>query len=156
LITAVDTNILLDILTADTEYLASSRSLLERSVTEGEVIISEVVYTEVAAFFDRQDTLSAFLADARISLRPSTPQALFIAGLAWRRYAERRGTGVHCPKCGRQVRVRCTVCHSPVTWRQHILADFLVGGHATALADRLLTRDRGYFRAYFPDLTLLG
>jgi predicted nucleic acid-binding protein len=39
--------------------------------------------------------------------------------------------------------------------RQRVIADLMIEAHASLQADRLLTRDRGFYRSYFPDLTVI-
>jgi predicted nucleic acid-binding protein len=39
--------------------------------------------------------------------------------------------------------------------RDRVLADFLIAAHAKTRCSRLLTRDRGFYRSYFPKLTLI-
>jgi predicted nucleic acid-binding protein len=39
--------------------------------------------------------------------------------------------------------------------RTNVLADFLIGGHASVLGIALLTRDAKRYRTYFPELALL-
>ena len=152
--TAVDTNILFDILLPDEEFLASSREALIEARERGRVVVSETVYAEVAGEFTTVSGLDEFLTATSISLERSSAEALHATGAAWRRFGRgsRRFT---CPRCGAVQEVRCEQCGQILTRRQHVLADFLVGAHALVHAGRLLTRDRGYYRTYFPDLVLV-
>jgi hypothetical protein len=113
------------------------------------------VYAELATVFTSHDDLRAFFTTTGVRLVPSDEVALWQAGQAWDRYRQRRPTHLECPHCGTPNRVACTGCGSSLTPRQHVVADFIIGAHAQHHADAPLTRDRGYYRTYFPGLTLL-
>ena len=148
---AIDTNLLLDIQTADPQYFEHSSNVLQRAAEEGALIIGEIVYGELASRMS-VDELNAFLADLGVVYQPSSLDALSRSANAYRRYLENRTTETQCPSCGARFTVECPRCGQPVAWRQHLLPDFLVGGHAQTLASSLLTRDRGIFRQFFPNL----
>ncbi len=155
MITAVDTNILLDVLVPGEPHVESSMKALSESLRAGPIVISEPVYAELAGRFPAREELDRFLEDTGIRPQPSSAEALYLAGRAWREYLRRRPDSLLCPSCGTSQDVHCAGCGARLLPRQHVVADFLIGAHATVHADRLLTRDRGYYGTYFRGLRVV-
>jgi len=155
MIAAVDTNILLDILIPDETFFASSKEVLDRYVSKGQLIICELVYAELTSQFSDQQELRTFLSDTGIRLVPSNPDVLYLAGKAWKEYSRTRRTALQCPSCGKTVPVVCPACKSALKIRQHIISDFMIGAHASIHAELLLSRDRGFYKTYFKDLKVV-
>lgn len=152
MITAIDTNILLDILIPDEAFMLSSKRLLDKYAEMGQLIISEIVYTELASQFHSEKTLKDFLSDTCIKLIYLDEKALYLAGERWRNYAANRKNKLSCPRCGRDAPIICHSCKNIISFRQHIISDFIIGAHAITHAQMLLSRDRGFYKTYFKDL----
>lgn len=131
MITAIDTNVLLDILLPDERFFSASSRALEQAATKGSLVICDLVYAELCVHFKSQSECDEFLADSDIRVEPLSRAASFAASRVWRAY---RMQG------GKQTR---------------ILADFLIGSHARIQASCLLSRDRGFYRSTFPSLVVL-
>ena len=131
MITAIDTNVLLDILIPNEIFRKSSSLALEEAATEGLLVICGLVYAELCVHFNTQQECDRFLEDNGILVQSLNQASNFLASRAWREYRKSGGK------------------------RDRILPDFLIGAHAQQQATRLLSRDRGFYRAHFPALKVL-
>lgn len=128
--TVVDSSVLLDVFTEDSEWLTWSQAELTNAASRGALIVNIVVVAEIAPRFSRiEDLRSAF--PSMLIVEEIPVAAAFLAGHAHAGY--RRADGP----------------------REAILPDFLIGAHA-AITDRaLLTRDPRRVATYLPGVRLI-
>jgi predicted nucleic acid-binding protein len=155
--TAVDTNIILDVLIPGEPFSESSKELLDLHLAKGKLILCEVVFAELAARFTSEEELASFLADTRMSLVYSNEKSLHMAGTRWAKYARNSAKRrFSCGMCGHVFEATCPQCGAALRKRRHVLADFLIGAHALVQADCILSRDLGVYSIYFSDLKVIG
>ena len=112
--------------------MESAVDQLERASGEEKLILSEMVYTELAAHFPTGKELATFMTHTGLGIVPSLPQTLVRAGQSWSQYAKRRKKGWRCTQWGKVQQQTCEKCHAPLGVRQHLVADFLLAHTSNA------------------------
>ena len=131
MITAVDTRVLTDVFGADTRFGPRSSAALRSCLNEGAVVVCDAVRAETRAAFADDESFVRAMHALGVAFAPMTQAAAGAAGVVCKRY--RAGGGK----------------------RERVVADFLGGAHAIVQCDRLLTRDRSYYRKNFASLRVV-
>jgi len=131
MITAIDTNVLIDIFVGDKKFAEKSAAALQKCLNNGAVLACEIVWSETASVFHNVSQFNSIINSLSIQFSPMNADSALLAGSFWQEYRKKGG-----PK-------------------NRIAADFLIGAHALAQCDCLLTRDRGFYRKYFKNLKII-
>jgi hypothetical protein len=127
----VDSNVILDVLTGDSLWADWSSNALADASGRERIVINQIIFAEVSPRYETLAALDIALPPT-LFVREQIPfEAAFLAGKAFLLYRTRGGE------------------------RRTPIADFYIGGHAAVAGYRLLTRDAGRYRSYFPRLTLI-
>ena len=127
-----DTNVLLDLATADPTWLPWSIGHFTAAVAQGPVFIHPIIYAELAPAFATSADLDRWLDPAVFQRLPLPYAAAWLASEAWLKYRKGGGTKT-----------------SP-------LPDFYIGAHAAVENRTVVTRDVSRYRSYFPNVALIA
>ena len=129
--TLVDSNVLLDVFTADPRWCEWSETQLADALDRAETLINPIIYAEISIGFERIEELERALPDEL--KREALPwEAAFLAGKCFVEYRRRGGQ------------------------KRSPLPDFYIGAHAAVTGRALLTRDPRSYRSFFPRLQLIS
>ncbi len=128
----VDTNVLLDVLEDDPDWVDWSLHQLRAQSQIHGLAINPIIYAELSLAFTHFEALDAALDGMGLAVLDVPRPALFLAGKAFAQYRRRGGT------------------------KSNVLSDFFIGAHAAVAGVPILTRDTARYRTYFPSVHLIA
>jgi len=90
--TLVDSNVILDVLTDDTEWGDWSAAMLAEAARSGLLAINPIIYAEVSVRFERIEDLDDALPERYYRRLPLPFEAAFLTGQCFLKYRKRGGT----------------------------------------------------------------
>ena len=127
----VDTNVLIDVVQDDAEWVSWSEANLFEAQQAGALTINLVGYAELVPAFASMADLDGILKRAKIAVKAISRPAAYLADEAFLHYGKPKGA-----KTG-------------------VLADFFIGAQAQTESSTILTRDAARYKTYFPAVTLI-
>ena len=128
----VDSNVIIDVLTADPNWRKWSEAALADAADQEEIGINPIIYAEIASGFATMADLDDHLVAGTFRRLTLPYEAGFVAGRAFVEYRRRGGV------------------------RTSPLPDFYIGAHAAVAGITLLTRDARRYAGYFPKVRLIS
>lgn len=128
----VDSNVILDVATKDAVWETWSAARVRELADETTLVINPLIYAEVSVRYETIEELEAVVPTDLFGRDGLPYEAALLAGKCFRAYRSRGGL------------------------RRSPMPDFYIGAHAAVSGYRLLTRDAGRYRSYFPSVDLIA
>jgi len=128
----IDSNVILDIVTKDSNWYDWSAQALKHAADNHELAINSVIYAEVSIGFEKIEELDQALPPENFVCLPILKEVAFLAGKCFFQYRKNGGQ------------------------KKSTLPDFFIGAHAAILKMPLLTRDINRYKTYFPRLEIIA
>ncbi len=130
--TLVNSNVIIDVLVEDAQWLDWSRRAIAEACADGKAVINQIVLAELSVGIPDDLDVNDIM-PMRLLHRENLPwEAAHLAGRAYLEYRRQGGL------------------------RRSPLPDFYLGAHAAVGGYRLLTRDSNRFRTYFPTVEVIA
>jgi len=127
----IDTCVVTDLASPESHWFEWSAETLERLDQNNTFVINPIIYAECSVGFERIEEVEALFEHLNFSIKAIPKEALFLAGKAFLQYKKRKGG------------------------KTNVLPDFFIGAHAAVADYQLMTRDKGRFSTYFPNVKLI-
>ena len=127
----VDTNVIVDLFKADSQWKAWSEDQLFAASQVNQLTLNAVIYAELCAVPGAADAVDRLMLDVGMRMEPLSKPCARLAGQAFAKYRKRSGI-----KTG-------------------VLADFFIGAQAESEGWTILTRDQARYTTYFPEVPLI-
>lgn len=128
----IDSCILLDIITNDSNWFSWSSTQLEYYADTHQLFINPIIYSEVSIGYKKIEELEDAIPQTFFKRSPIPWEAAFLAGKIFLDYRKAGGP------------------------RNLPLPDFFIGAHALIDNMMLMTRDTKRFRYYYPKLRIIA
>ncbi len=128
----VDSDVIFDLLDNDPQWCAWSGAQFQRCAQLDRMAVNAIVYAEISPRYRSEAKVDEVLKELKVDFADIPRSAAFLAGKAHFLYRQRGGT------------------------KTSVLADFLIGAHATVLGCSILTRDTRRYTTYFPTVPLIA
>lgn len=127
----LDTNIVVDIINSKSPWHRASTDFIAEMGNEADFIINAIVFAEMSSPFASNEECLHIVRHLTLNYEEIPPEAAFLAGKAFLQYRKAGGRK-----------------HTP-------LPDFFIGAHALVGGYKLITRDKGRYKTYFPRLEII-
>ncbi len=126
----VDTNVIIDIITDDSNWADWSIKAMEQHA-DHDLLINPAIYAELCFGYNSVEEVDYLIRQFGLKFQEVPKAGLFRAAKAFKQYKKRGGS------------------------KDFVLPDYFIGGHAEASNYPIMTRDIKRYKSYFPAIDLI-